>query len=99
MGDQPIAISGISQDHTAREIWASGIECGRVPRELRSVCLAPGTSGDSSGRPFRESEGKSVSESCGDGPQSHIHPARATGPAKAAVAAVVHSELASSPHR
>jgi hypothetical protein len=51
-----------------------------------------------SGHPFRESEGTSVSDSCGAGPQSHIHPARATGPAKVAVAAAADSELASSPH-
>ena len=67
MEECSIAAAGIAHGYTAREIRASGIVCGRVQRELRSGRMAPSASGESGGRPFRESDTASVSESGGVG--------------------------------
>jgi hypothetical protein len=50
---------------------------GPFLRELRGDVLAPGPSGESKLRSFRESESKSVSERCGGEAWRQAHPARA----------------------
>jgi len=75
MEDHPIAATRVAHVCTARRIRAFRIVRGRVPRELRSDRAAPSPSGESSRRPFRESEAASVSKNC----KTKAHETRLSG--------------------